>query len=136
MQYPIFLVVAFLAGATPLRAEVTNIDNIALERLLAGGVPVVDVRTPEEWNRTGVIQGSHLLTFFDSRGRYDVRAWMSELAAIAVPDEPIAIICHSGGRSNVVSRLLDRQFGYRRVHNVHGGIAQWIAENRPTVNHR
>ena len=74
MPIPMLLVAVLLAAVTPLRAEVTRIDNMALERLRARGVPVVDIRTPEEWRATGVIKGSHLLTFFDAQGSYDLRA--------------------------------------------------------------
>ena len=136
MQKSMVLIAALVAGITPLRAEVIHIDNIVLERLLERGVPVVDIRTPEEWRETGIIQKSHLLTFFDAQGRYDFRAWLSELAAIASRDEPFVLICDSGGRSGLVSRFLDAQLGYQRVHDVPGGIAQWIAENRPTVDPR
>ena len=97
------------------------------------GVPVIDIRTPEEWRDTGIIEGSHLLTFFDAQGRYDVRAWLSKLAAIASRDDAFALICDSGGRSGAVSRLLDGRLGYRYVFDVPGGIARWMAEDRPTV---
>ena len=133
MLRTMILTVALLAGSAPLRAEVTHVDNAALERLLESGVPVVDIRTPEEWEATGIIEGSHLLTFFDAQGNYDARAWLSALSAIAAPDEPVAIICHSGGRSDIVTRFLDGQVGYQHVHDVHEGISQWIAEGRSTI---
>ena len=133
MLRTLILTIALLAGSAPLRAEVTHVDNADLERLLEVGVPVVDIRTPEEWEATGIIEGSHLLTFFDAEGNYDARAWLSALSAIAAPDAPVAIICHSGGRSNVVTRFLDSQVGYEKVHDVHRGISQWIAEERPTI---
>ena len=127
---------ALLAGSAPLRAEVTRLDSAALERLLERGAPIIDIRTPEEWRETGVIEGSHLLTFFDAQGRFDFRAWLTELAGIASRDEPIALICDSGGRSGLVSQILDAHLGYQRVHDVPGGIAQWVVENRPTVDYR
>ena len=127
------LIAALLAGSAPLHAEVTHADNASLERLLEAGVPVIDIRTPEEWDATGIIEGSHLLTFFDAQGNYDARAWLSALSDIAGSDEPVAIICHSGGRSDIVSRFLDGQVGYRHVHDVNRGISQWIAEGYPTV---
>ena len=108
MRAVLLLVAALFAGAAPLRADVTPVDSAALERLIGRGVPVIDIRTPEEWRETGVIEGSHLLTFFDARGRYDVRAWLSGLAAIASRDEPFALICDSGGRSALVSRFSTR----------------------------
>jgi len=132
----ILLVAALLAGGPPLRADVTLVDNAALERLIDRGVPVIDIRTPEEWRQTGVIEGSHLLTFFDAQGRYDVRGWLSKLAAIASRDDAFALICDSGGRSALVSQFLDAQLGYRHVFDVPGGIVRWMAENRPTVDPR
>ena len=136
MPKVILLVAALLAGATPLHADVTLVDNAALERLMQRGVPVIDIRTPEEWRTTGIIEGSQLLTFFDAQGNYDVRAWLSELAAIAARDEPFALICDSGGRSALISRFLDAQLGFRHVFDVPGGIVRWTAEGRPTVNPR
>ena len=133
MLRPTILVVALLTGAASLHADLTRVDGAALEELLKQGVPVVDIRTPEEWQATGVIEGSHLLTFFDSQGRYDVPAWLVGLSEIAAPDEPVAIICHSGGRSAVVSRFLDSKVEYQRVHDAHEGIVRWIEEGRPTV---
>ena len=125
-----------LIGGTPLRAEVTQVDSAGLQSLLSSGVPVVDIRTPEEWRKTGVIGGSHLLTFFDAKGRYDVGRWLTALAAIADAGRPVAILCHSGTRSNIVTRFLDQQFGYRHVYNVRHGISRWIAEGRPVVRRR
>ena len=136
MSRLVLLIAVLLAGVTPLRAEVTLVDNPALERLMQRGVPVIDIRTAEEWRETGIIEGSHLLTFFDANGRYDARAWLSELAAIAGRDDAFALICDSGGRSGVVSQALDGQLGYRYVFDAPGGISQWIAENRPTVDPR
>ena len=135
MLRSMILMIALLAGGAPLRAEVTQVDNAALERLLETGVAVIDIRTPVEWETTGIVEGSHLFTFFDAEGNYDVRAWLSALSAIAGPEAPVAIICHSGGRSDIVSRFLDGQVGYQHVHDVHEGISQWIAEGRPTVSH-
>ena len=135
MPRAILLVTAILATAAPLRADVTLVDNAALERLMQRGVPVIDVRTPEEWRTTGIIEGSHLLTFFDAQGNYDVRAWLSDLATIAArPDDPVALICDSGGRTALISRFLDEQLGFRHVFDVPGGIARWTAEGRPTVD--
>ena len=133
MPRSMFFVAVLLAGIAPLRADVAHVDNAALVRLLQRGVPIIDIRTPEEWRATGIIEGSHLLTFFDAQGNYDFRAWLSELTAIAGRDDAFALICDSGGRSGVISQLLDARLGYRYVFDVPGGIVKWIAEDRPTV---
>lgn len=129
----ILVAAALLVASASLRAEVFKVDVARLEQLREKGVPVIDIRTPEEWNHTGVIEGSHLLTFADAGGHYDVDGWASRLAAIAPPHAPIAVICWSGRRSSIASRILDRQFGYEQVFNVSGGMEQWIAEDRATV---
>ena len=133
-------IVAFCAmlvvGGVPLHAEVIQVDSAGLERLRAEGVPVIDVRRAEEWRKTGVIEGSHLLTFFDKKGRYDLDTWLPALAAIAESGRPVALICRSGKRSGRVARLLDEQFGYRHVYTAREGILGWIGEGRSTVDRR
>ena len=124
-----------LVGAMPLHAEVIQVDSAGLERLRADGVPVIDVRRADEWRKTGVIDGSHLLTFFDKEGQYDLDRWLPALAAIADADQPIAFICRSGKRSGRVARMLDEQFGYRHVYTARDGILGWIGEGRSTVEH-
>ena len=130
-------IVAFCAmlavGGVPLHAEVIQVDSAGLERLRAEGVAVIDVRRAEEWRETGVIDGSHLLTFFDRKGRYDLDTWLPALAAIAETGEPVVIVCRSGKRSGRVARLLDEQFGYRHVYTARDGIVGWIEEGRATV---
>ena len=114
MLRSILVVAALVIASELLRAEVTKVDVATLEQLREAGVPVIDIRTPEEWNHTGVIDGSHLLTFADAGGHYDIDEWASRLAAIVAPKEPIALICGSGRRSSIASRILDRQFAYER----------------------
>ena len=133
MLRSLIFVSALLVGSAPLHAEVIKVHVAGLEQLRETGVPVIDLRTPEEWSATGVVEGSHLVSFADAGGHYDVDGWASRLAAIAAPDEPIALICWSGRRSSIAGRILDRQFGYEKVLNVFGGMKQWIAEGRATV---
>ena len=126
---------ALLAAGAPLQAQVVEIDSGELPRLMAEDTVVIDIRRPDEWKRTGVIEGAHLMTFFDARGNYDVKAWMAKLTPVATRDRKVAIVCHSGGRSRPVSRFLHEEAGYRRVYDVRDGIAGWIAAGRPTVPH-
>ena len=130
-------IVAFCAmlalGGLPLHAEVIDVDGAGLERLRADGVPVIDVRRADEWRETGVIEGSHLLTFFDRQGGYDLERWLPALARIAESGQPVAFICRSGKRSARVARMLDERFGYGRVYTAREGILGWIGEGRPVV---
>ena len=122
-----------VAGAAPLHADVIDVDSAGLERLRADGVPVIDVRRAEEWRKTGVIEGSHLLTFYDADGRYDLERWLPALSQIAESGQAVAFICRSGKRSGRVARMLDERFGYSRVYTAREGILGWIGEGRSTV---
>lgn len=133
MLRSIALVAALLVLATPLRAEIVHVDSAGLQRLLAADVAVVDIRTPEEWRKTGTIEGSHLLTLFDADGDHDIGAWLRTLDAVAGAGQPVALVCHGGKRSLKAARLLDGQPGDRRVYNVRHGVSGWIAEDRPVV---
>ena len=47
----------------------TSVDNAQLKTLLAQGVPIYDVRRAEEWQQTGVVEGSRTLTWVDNSGQ-------------------------------------------------------------------
>lgn len=117
------------AGAEPVQ----DIDNIQLQNLIESGVPVIDVRTASEWQQTGVIAGSHLMTFFDEQGKYDVQAWLQALQGIAQPDQPLALICATGGRTKAIGQFLNTQVGYQQVFNVGEGIYAWIKAGHEVV---
>jgi rhodanese-related sulfurtransferase len=131
MKKVVFLLMLLLS--LPAGAAVTNIDNAELEKLISQGVPVIDIRRPEEWQQTGIVKGSHLITFFDKRGNYNVRAWLDKLAPIAGKNDPFILICRTGNRTGTVSRFLDQKLGYTKVYNVQKGITSWIAGGKPTV---
>ena len=126
------LLAASLLAATPVRAELIDIDNTKLQELLASGVPIVDIRTAPEWKQTGVVPGSHRLTFFDEQGRYDIRAWLDSFSKIAKPGDPVIIICRTGNRTGTVGRLLDQQVKYAKVYNVRDGIVAWMKAGNAT----
>lgn len=113
------------------QAEVTHIDNEELARLMAAGVPVIDIRTEPEWKETGIVKGSRLMTFFDERGRADPPAWLAKLTPVARPDQPVILICRTGNRTGVLAKFLDEKVGYTKVYNVKHGIYGWLKEKRP-----
>lgn len=122
---------SLLALAAAAHAEVIDIDNTQLEQMSNSGVPVIDIRLQSEWEETGIVAGSKLLTFYDEKGRYDAAAWLDKVASIAKPGEPVIVICRSGNRTKPVSQLLSQQAGYTTVYNVKHGIKGWIAAGRP-----
>lgn len=112
----------------PANADVENIDSYQLKDLISQGVALVDVREELEWRDTGIIPKSHLMTFFDSDGKYDVKKWMDKLKVIAGSNEPLIIICRSGRRSLIVAEYLSENESYSKVYNVVSGISGWKRE--------
>ena len=114
-------------------AEVIDIDNAQLEKLNKSGVPVIDIRLQSEWEETGIVSGSRLLTFFDEKGRADPVGWPEKVKPIAKPNEPVIVICRSGNRTKAVSQFLSQQGGYTTVYNVKSGIKGWIGAGGAVV---
>lgn len=112
-------------------ADKIDIGNKQLKELIEQGVPVIDLRRAEEWDKTGVIDGSHLMTFFDKAGRYDAEKWMNTLTSTVNTEEPLILICHSGVRTNIVGKWLSEHVG--TVYNVEEGIVSWLKEGNSTV---
>ncbi|MCB1775322.1 MAG: sulfurtransferase [Gammaproteobacteria bacterium] len=127
-----FLLVVVLAVLLAGCAEppYTNVNNQGLESLLSQGVPLYDVRRPDEWRQTGVVEGSRQLTFVDAAGRLQP-GFLDTLTREVGPDEPLVLICRTGNRTDVLARHLVEKMGYSRVYNVRDGITRWIGDGRP-----
>ena len=97
-----------------------------LETARALGEPVVlDVREPSELRTASVsAQGFILLTI--PMGTIPAR--LAELD----PAQPIACLCHHGGRSMQVASFLQAR-GYAHVANIAGGIDAWSLERDAQV---
>jgi len=93
----------------------------ALAQMKAGQLTLVDIRTPAEWQQTGVAQGAVRLDMQHPRGG---AGFMEELLKQIKGDKsaPVALICRTGNRSTQVQRYLEAQ-GFTRVFNVREGMA-------------
>ena len=74
-------------------ADVVDINNKQIIELSNTNIPIVDVRSKTEWEQTGVIPESILLTFFDIEGNYDLNEWYEKLLIEIDQSEPIILIC-------------------------------------------
>ncbi len=108
------------------QAQMKDVDNTLLLNLLDNKVPIIDIREDTEWKETGIIEGSHLITFFDGDGKYDLPSWMKSLGQIARNEDAVILICRSGRRSAIVGKFLVDKAKYREVYNVKDGIKGWI----------
>ena len=112
----------------------SNITNAQLKKIIEDDVLVIDIRREEEWKHTGIIAGSKTITFFDKQGRVS-EDFLPKFTAIAKKDQPVVLICRTGGRTKVASQAIAQQLGYENVINVTDGIMSWIAEKRPVIEY-
>lgn len=107
-----------------------NVDNAELQMMLEQNIPVYDIRRPEEWRQTGVIEGSKLLTFVDANGRLRPD-FIDRFTAAIGQNDPVILICRTGSRTSTLARFLVEQMGYTQVFNVRDGITRWISDDNP-----
>ncbi|MFN4025102.1 MAG: rhodanese-like domain-containing protein [Hyphomonas sp.] len=99
----------------------------AFEKLRTGELVLIDVRTPEEWRRTGVPEGAKRATLQDKDFLKQVMLHAGSFEA------PIAFICKSGQRSGQAAAQA-RAVGFTDVYNVTGGVEGpdgWLAQRLP-----
>ena len=132
MKTKIFTII-FLLFASQVFAEVKEVNNQEIKSLMQSGVPIIDIRRASEWQDTGVIKQSHLMTFFDKKGNHNIDKWLPKLKKIAKEGDPVIIICRSGKRSGIVSKFLDEQANYKNVYNASGGMVSWVNSKNKTI---
>lgn len=108
----------------------TNVDNQKLQTLVDQGIPLIDIRRPDEWRQTGVIEGSKKLTFVNQAGRVNP-AFLPTFTETVSVDEPVILICRTGNRTDALARHLIEKMGYSQVYNVEQGIMGWLREGLP-----
>ena len=109
-------------------ANVIDVDNTQLKKLIKEDVSIVDIRTINEWNHTGVIPNSLLITFFDEKGNYDIDQWHEKLLESSSYNKDLIIICRSGRRSKIAAEIISKKFEIN-VYNAKYGIKSWIQSN-------
>ncbi|MFN3788349.1 MAG: rhodanese-like domain-containing protein [Sulfurihydrogenibium azorense] len=85
-------------------------------------VIILDVRTPQEYEKDGHIPGSILIPV------KVLPQYIRELEKFK--DKKILVYCRSGNRSAAASRFLE-QNGFKNVYNLKYGIIDWKRNNLP-----
>ena len=126
----IFLLTCF--AKSNVFAETIDINNDEIKKLIKNNVPIVDIRTSDEWKQTGVIPNSILLTFFKKNGTYNFETWHKELGYVIDTNKPYVLICRSGRRTKIVSEMIDKKID-KLVYNASFGINSWLQSNLKVV---
>ena len=84
-------------------------------------IPIVDVRTPGEWRATGLLKGAIPIMFFNTKGKYDAKKFLTQLNKKVDTTKPFALICHTGSRTSIIAPWLSKEFNYNVI-NLKGGM--------------
>ena len=109
-----------------------EVDSQGLQQALRDGAVLVDIRLPNEWADTGVIEGAHTITAFLPNGRVHPEFLDSFQAVVPSPNMPVMLYCASGGRTSSLGNALIEQLGYTNVSHLSGGIVEWIGMGNET----
>jgi len=120
----IIMILPFLIGKFSY-ADIITVDTLQVQKLSKSGISIVDIRTKDEWDKTGVIPQSILLTFFDSSGNYDFKKWYADLKKTTPNYKSIIIICRSGRRSGLVANMINQKYN-SIVYDANNGMNSWI----------
>lgn len=83
---------------------------------------IIDVRTPQEYNKDGHIKNSNLIPVQVLKYTY----------LPMLKGKKVLVYCRSGNRSVIASRILE-QMGIKEVYNLKGGILEWKSKKLPVV---
>jgi rhodanese-related sulfurtransferase len=115
-------------------ASFIGLSPSQLEEKISKNIKVIDIRTPMEWNETGIIPNSHKIMFFAPDGKYDIQKWLDDLSnVIKDQNEPFVLVCRHGNRTKIVGDFLSSKLKFKNVFHLEHGIVSWIKENRKLV---
>jgi len=117
---------------------IAGLKAIPAETLIAmqkQGVPVIDIRTPQEWKDRGIIKGAKKIMFFTPKGGADVPNFMFELGHLVKDkNQPFIIYCAHANRTKELGKWLTNKLGFKKVFELKGGIEYgWIDTKHKTV---
>lgn len=89
---------------------------------------VVDVRTPEEWNQTGIIENAITINTRGNRKKI-----LQQLIKELDLSKPIAFVCRLGTRSPFLARSLDDEIRGLKIVVFKDGMTKLLKDGYKTV---
>ncbi len=126
IKLTLFILLSLFSSFIAAQGLVDLTNEQLVEMQTSKNALVIDIRTEKEWNATGTIPGSHKLQFFSSEGKFDTEKWLTDLNKLkSSPDQPVILVCRSGGRSGMLGNMLTKQQGMKNIHHLSNGFKTW-----------
>ena len=127
------LALVLIFAAPALKAEIWSAKR-AYEAVQQGEMVLLDIRTPEEWAKSGVPQGAWPVNMYGPQfGRALQEIFRRN------PSKRIGMICAVGGRTGYVEQVLKKN-GFPEVVNVGEGMfgsahgKGWLKQGLPVIS--
>jgi rhodanese-related sulfurtransferase len=91
-----------------------------------GNTLLVDIRTPQEWAQTGVVEGALLVTYADAD------SFLAAVTPRLKEGQTLSLICRSGNRTSRASRQIAAKTD-RQIVDVAGGMQRVVSEGYTPV---
>ena len=123
--------IELLDVTTPVTLGQATAENLL--KAQSDGVVVIDIRREEEWQDTGIIDGSAAVTAFTETGQVHPEFLTKFQELAPTPDTPVMLYCRTGNRTTSLGNALIDQLGFSNVSHLSTGIEGWLADGRETV---
>lgn len=112
-----------LAGRAPENLRLAALSGEALQD---DNLLLVDIRRPEEWQQTGVIEGARLITYTDPD------SFLAQLRPHLQEGQSLALICRTGNRTSRATRQIAARVDVPVI-DVAGGMVRVLGEGHAPV---
>ena len=115
-----------------------SVSSDELIDMIENNAVALDIRTEEEWDKTGVIKGSFPETAFDKNGKFQVYVMdkIRALAASQSQDVNLIFISHDGETASMLANSFSEDLGFTNISVLKGGIKAWQSENKKLGSHK
>ena len=114
------------------------ISSNKLIELINQNAVALDIRTDDQWQKTGVIKGSFQETAFNKDGKFNVYL-IDKIRALAGSESQnieIIFISNDGETAAILGNAFAEDLGFKNVFVLNGGIKAWISEKKALVSYK
>lgn len=125
------LIAFFITACEQQLYGTLNVETV--EEMKNAGVPIIDIRRPDQWKKSGVLEGSHLVTIFDINKRFSVSSFDKISEIIGGKDKKVVILSQTGRLSGAAVVIMTEQLGFTNVFHAASGMSGWEVHRKKLV---
>ena len=105
--------------------QLLSLNEEKLFFLMEKKLLLIDIRTEQEWQLTGVIEGSYKISAFDSKGNLNPN-FLKMYKKNVKENDHVVFISDKGEISSILANGFIENLGMKNIYSLKGGIQEWI----------